>query len=149
VGQQLKRQRWVGYVEQSREMHNGFWWGKLKESVPRSLLSGENNIKICREEVLCDGMFWISVVQNRDKYTVSVNVVPVFTFDLFFLYLFFTVLIIRVRVVYVLLFVLLSLCIHIYGFSWMESYGAVHIAVAPVNLLGSLKHISTSADCRH
>jgi hypothetical protein len=57
-------------------MCTGFWWGNLRESDhwgPRH--RWEDNIKMDLQEVGCEGMDWIKLVQDRDRWQELVNAV--------------------------------------------------------------------------
>jgi hypothetical protein len=51
------------------------WWGNLKEKGPlgRPRRRWEDNIKIDLQEVVCGGMDWIELSQDRDKWRPLVN----------------------------------------------------------------------------
>jgi hypothetical protein len=58
------------------EAYTRFWWGNLRE---RDHLGHrhrwEDNIKMDLEEVGCDGMDWIELAQDKDRWRALVNAV--------------------------------------------------------------------------
>jgi hypothetical protein len=51
-----------------REVYTGFWWGNLMERpLGRPRRRSEDNIKMDLEEVGCEDMDWIELVQDRDS----------------------------------------------------------------------------------
>jgi len=58
------------------EVCAGFWWRNLRERPlgrPRNIR--EDKIKMDIQEVGCEGMDWIDLAQNRDRWRALVNVV--------------------------------------------------------------------------
>jgi len=64
--------RWAGHVARM-----GFWWGNLREKRPlgRPRRRWEDNIKMDLQEVVCGGMDWIDLAQDRDRWRALVNAV--------------------------------------------------------------------------
>jgi hypothetical protein len=54
------------------EVYIGFWWGHLRERARRRW---EDNIKMYLQEVGCEGMDWIDLAQDRDRWRAPVNAV--------------------------------------------------------------------------
>jgi len=52
------------------EVFTGFWWGNLREREPlgRTRRRWKDNIKMDLQEVGCEGMEWIDVAQDRDRW---------------------------------------------------------------------------------
>ena len=59
------------------EVQTGFWWGKPdgKGLLGRPRLRLENNIKMDLQEVGWEGMDWIGLAKDRDRWRALVNVV--------------------------------------------------------------------------
>jgi hypothetical protein len=59
------------------EVYTGFWWGKAegKRALGRPRRRWEDNFKIGLQEVGCEGMDWIELVQGRDRWRALVNAV--------------------------------------------------------------------------
>jgi len=59
------------------EVYTGFWWGKPegKRSLVRPRRRWEDNIKMDLQEVGCEGMDWIDLAQDRDRWRALVNAV--------------------------------------------------------------------------
>ena len=55
----------------------GFWLGKPEGKRPlgRPMLRWEDNIKMDLQEVGCEGIDWIIVTEDRDRWQALVNVV--------------------------------------------------------------------------
>ena len=54
----------------------GFWWGNLRERTIRETKNRwEDNFKMDLQEVGCDGMDWIDMAQDRDRWQALVNAV--------------------------------------------------------------------------
>jgi hypothetical protein len=58
-------------------MHTGFWCGNLKEKRPlgRPKRRCEDNIKTYLKEIGQEGVDWIRLAQNRDKWLALINTV--------------------------------------------------------------------------
>jgi hypothetical protein len=57
-------------------MCTGFWWGKQGKRPPgRPRRRCEDNIKIGLQKVRCEGIDWIDLVQDRDRWRAFVNAV--------------------------------------------------------------------------
>ena len=57
-------------------MHAGFRWGRLRERAlgkPRHRWEGNINTDI--QEVGCEGMVWIDLSRNRDRWRALVNAI--------------------------------------------------------------------------
>ena len=58
-------------------MFTGFWWGNLRErdhlEDPRC--RWEDNIKMDLQGVVCGGIDWIKLAQERDRWQAPVNVI--------------------------------------------------------------------------
>ena len=71
--------RRAGHVECMRESRGGYrvLAGKPEGKRPlrKSRRRWEDNIKINLQEVGCEGMDWIDLAQDRDRWRVHVNVV--------------------------------------------------------------------------
>jgi len=69
-----RRIRWAGHVARigRREVYTGFWWG-VRERRPRRRC--EDNIKMDLQKVGYQGMDWIELVQDRDRWLALVNAV--------------------------------------------------------------------------
>jgi hypothetical protein len=59
------------------EVYTGFWWGtpEGKRPLGRPRHRWEDNIKIDLQEMGCEGMDWIDVAQDRDRWGAVVNAV--------------------------------------------------------------------------
>jgi hypothetical protein len=59
------------------EVYTGFWWGNLKGKRPlgRTRRRREDNIKVAHYDVVCGGMDWIDLAQDRDRWRALVNAV--------------------------------------------------------------------------
>jgi hypothetical protein len=58
------------------EFHTGFWWGSLKESDSLGDQGiGGKKIKLSLIEICWEGVEWIYLVQDRDKWRAVVNAV--------------------------------------------------------------------------
>jgi len=73
--------RWAGHVarmgEGRGEVDTGFWWeARAKESHGRPRRRWENNIKMDLHEVICEGMDWIDLAQDSDRWRTLVSGVP-------------------------------------------------------------------------
>jgi hypothetical protein len=55
-----------------RGMHVGYWWESQKERPRRRWV---NNIKMDLREVGWDGMDWIDLAQDRDRWRALMNTV--------------------------------------------------------------------------
>jgi len=66
------KKRWTGHVARmgEGEADTGFWWGNLRERdhLGRPRLRWKDNIKMDLQEVGCDGMDWIELAQDRDRW---------------------------------------------------------------------------------
>jgi hypothetical protein len=66
-----RKMRGAGHVERMgrREACVGSWWGNLKERDHwgRPRRRWEDNIRMDRQELVCRGMDWIGLAQNRDR----------------------------------------------------------------------------------
>jgi hypothetical protein len=51
----------------------GFWWGNLRERRPRR--RWEDNIEIDIQEKGCEGMDWIGLAKDRNRWRALVNAV--------------------------------------------------------------------------
>jgi hypothetical protein len=59
-------------------VHTGFWWGKLKERVHLKDLSIDTTIlKMDLNKMGKDGVDWINLAQDRDKWWAPVNSVMI------------------------------------------------------------------------
>ena len=60
-----------------RRAYTGFWWGKHdgKRQLGRPRCRWVDNIKMDLQEVGCEGMGWIDLVQDRDRWLAFVNAV--------------------------------------------------------------------------
>jgi len=71
--------RWVGHVALwgRKESYTGFLVGKCEGKRPlgRPTRGWEDNIKIDPQEVWCEGMDWIELAQDRDRWRALVNAV--------------------------------------------------------------------------
>ena len=58
-------------------MCTGFWWGGLRGKRPFGTPRHrwEYNIKMNLQEVGCEGMDWIDLAQDRDRWRALVNAV--------------------------------------------------------------------------
>ena len=57
-------------------MHTEFCWGNLRErSLGRPGRRQEDNIKMGLREVGCEGMDWIDLAQDRDRWRALVSAV--------------------------------------------------------------------------
>jgi hypothetical protein len=74
-----KRMGWAGHVTRMREKRNGYriLEEKLEGKTPlgRPRRRWEDNIKIDLREIGWDGIDWIDVAQDRDKWRALVNTV--------------------------------------------------------------------------
>jgi len=65
------RMRWVGSVARMGrgEVFMGLWWGKPegKRQLGRPSRRWEDNVKMDFQEVGCEGMDWIDLVQKRES----------------------------------------------------------------------------------
>jgi hypothetical protein len=52
-------------------MHTGFWWGNLREGDHLE----EDNIKMDLQEVELEGLDWIDIAQDRDRWRTVVSAV--------------------------------------------------------------------------
>jgi hypothetical protein len=58
------------------EVHTGFWWGDLREGDHFGDQGGwEDNIKMDLQEVGWEGMDWIELAEDRDRWRALVNAV--------------------------------------------------------------------------
>ena len=59
------------------EVYTGFWWGKTEGKRPpgRPRHRGQDNIEMDRHEVGCEGMDWVDLAQDRDRWQALVNTV--------------------------------------------------------------------------
>ena len=69
--------RRVGHVWGMGEVHTGFWWGDLggKRSLARSKRWWEDKSKLYLKRILPEGVDWIDLAQDRDKWRAVVNAV--------------------------------------------------------------------------
>ena len=57
-------------------MHTGLWWGNMRERYHwTDRCRWEDNIKIDLQEVGCEGMDWIELAHDRDRWRALVNAV--------------------------------------------------------------------------
>jgi len=57
-------------------VYTGFWWGNLREiPLGRPRRRWEYNIKMDIQEVGCEGMDWIDLAEDRDRFRALVNAV--------------------------------------------------------------------------
>jgi hypothetical protein len=63
------------YGTYGAEIHTGFWWGNLKEPLGRPRHRQEDNIKVDHKEKGWEGMDWIHLVQETEKWQALVNMV--------------------------------------------------------------------------
>jgi len=74
-----RRMRWAGHVARMGERRGVYrvLVGKLKGKGPlgRASHRWEDNIKMNLQEVGCEGMDWIEVAQDRDRWRALVNAV--------------------------------------------------------------------------
>ena len=56
-------------------MDTGFWCGNLRRPFGRPRHRWEDNIKMDLQEVGCEGMDWINVAQDRDRWRTLMNTV--------------------------------------------------------------------------
>ena len=74
-----RRMRWAGHVLYHvwgrGKAYSGFWWWKPKEKRPlgRPRRRREDNIKMDIQEVGCEGMDWIDMAQDTDRWRALVN----------------------------------------------------------------------------
>jgi hypothetical protein len=73
------RMRWVVHVARMRERRCAYrvWVGKHvgMGALGRPMLRWEDNIKMNLQEVGCEGMDWIDLAQDRDRWRALVNAV--------------------------------------------------------------------------
>jgi hypothetical protein len=73
------RIRWAGHVagKGTGKVHTGFWWGRPvgKRLLERPRCRWKDNIKMGLQEVEWEGMDWIDLAQDRDRWQALVNVV--------------------------------------------------------------------------
>jgi len=71
--------RWVGYVASMGESRGGYrvlvWKPEGKRPLGRPRHRWEDNIKMDLQEMGCEGMDWINVAQDRDRWRTLVNTV--------------------------------------------------------------------------
>jgi len=73
-----RRMRWAGHVARMGrgEACTGFWWGNLrKRPLGRPRRRWEANIKMDLHEVGCEGLDWIELAQDRDRWRALVKAV--------------------------------------------------------------------------
>jgi hypothetical protein len=76
----IHQEEWDGrgtwYVWARVEIHTAFWWGKPANKKPLGRLRGrwEDDIEKCLKEMGLDGVNWVDLAQNRDKW-LAVNMV--------------------------------------------------------------------------
>ena len=75
----LRRMRWTGYVARVGDSRGAYRFlvGKPdgKRPLGRSRRRWENNIKMDLQEVGCEGMDWIDLALDRDRWRALLNVV--------------------------------------------------------------------------
>ena len=77
-GDQIEKNEMGGSRSMSEaEAYTGFWWGNLnlKRPLGRSRRRWEDNIKMDLQEVVCGGVGWIELAQDRDRWRALVNTV--------------------------------------------------------------------------
>jgi hypothetical protein len=74
-----RRMRWAGYVAriERRKMNIGYWWENQEEErlLGRPRRRWVDNIKMDLREIGWDGMDWIDLAQDRDRWKALVNTV--------------------------------------------------------------------------
>jgi hypothetical protein len=74
-----RRMKWVAHVARMGRVvvYTGLWWGNLKvrTHLERPSNRWEDNIKLDLQEVGCEGMDWIDLTQDRDRWRNLVNAV--------------------------------------------------------------------------
>jgi hypothetical protein len=74
-----RRMRWAGHVARMGESRGAYrvLVGKLERKRPagRPRRRWEDNIKMDNQEVGCEGMDWIDLAQDRDRWRALVNAV--------------------------------------------------------------------------
>jgi hypothetical protein len=55
----------------------GLLWGKLRERLGNRRCRLEDNIKMDLQEIRCDGMDWIELSEDRDRWRALVSTVMI------------------------------------------------------------------------
>ena len=72
---------WAGHVARMGEVRCvqgfGVWWGNLRERdhLEEPGVHANHNIKMELQEVGCEGLDWINLVQDRDRWRALVNAI--------------------------------------------------------------------------
>jgi hypothetical protein len=74
-----RKMRWAGHVALwgRREVYTGFWWGNLgeRDHLEDPGIGWGIKIKMDLQEVGCEGINWIDVAKDRDRWRARVNAV--------------------------------------------------------------------------